>query len=184
MALATSDELVAYLRIVAGTEDSTLLQLALDGAERRVLEYTGQDALTTTTETDAYLDGTGVAGLQLPAYPVSDVAAVSVYSDRTDTDPEVLVENTDYVWNGATGIVHRIDGGVFTRGRQNVKVTYTYGESSAPADVKVVVLQVASRIYDVGMTTQGSIGGVQETYVQGAGNLTRDEKDTLRRLKL
>lgn len=176
----TSADLLAY--VVADALESDLANIALDAACEVVRGYCDQ-LLETTTVTDGYLDGTGGSLLMLPAFPVTAIAALSVYADRTDTSPEVLVENTDYVLDGARGAVWRIDGGVFTAGRQNIKTTYTYGASTVPTDAQLVALQVAARIYAVGMTESESLGGVSITYVKGAGSLTQNEKDSLRRYR-
>lgn len=177
----TGDELAAYI----GSDwplDSTLANLAVDGACEAVRGYVDQN-VESTTETNAYLDGNGLDNMVLPHFPLISISALSVYVDRTDTAPEVLVENTDYVVNYGRGIVSRIDGGVFTKGRQNIKLTYVYGNATVPADVRVVALQVASRIYEVGMVKSDSAGGVSATYVEGAGSLTGNEKDLLRRYR-
>lgn len=176
----SSDDLANYLHLDDETELlSGLALIALDAACSAVRTYCDQN-LEATTETDAWLDGNGGTTLLLPAFPVSAASSCSVYSDRTDTAPEVLVLNTDYVLNSETGALYRIDGGVFTSGRQNVKVTYTYGETTVPADARLVALQVAARIYEVGIVKTESVGGVSATYLEGAGQLNADERHALR----
>lgn len=177
----SSADLAAYLHIDVELEGD-LAVIALDAACERVRGYVDQP-LDVTTDTDYWLNGNGAEALLLPRFPVTAVSALSVYTDRTDTAPEVLVQNTDYVLDAEKGIATRIDGSCFTRGVQNIKVTYTHGSATVPSDARLVALQVAARIYEVGQVENESAGGVSQTYVQGAGNLTRDEKDVLRRYK-
>lgn len=178
----SSDDLANYLHLDDETELlSGLALIALDAACERVRGFVGQP-LDSTTDTNYWLDGNGQPRLVLPRFPV-EVSALSVYDDRTDTDPEVLVLNTDYVVDEEAGIVTRIDGYVFERGAQNIKVTYTHGYATVPSDARLVALQVAARIYEVGQVENESVGGVSQTYVKGAGNLTLDEKDVLRRYR-
>jgi len=176
----SSADLAAYTR--DDYLDSALALIALDAACEAVRGYVDQN-LEAATSTDVWQDGDGSASLLLPVFPVTSVTAVTVYTDKTDTAPEVLVLDTDYVVDSGPGMVHRIDGGVFTRGRQNVKLTYAAGYSVVPSDVRMVALQVAARIYEVGMVENDSAGGMSATYVKGAGALTVDEKHTLRRYR-
>jgi hypothetical protein len=97
---------------------------------------------------DIKVDGTGTDALLLPEHPVLAVGAIT---DGTT----VLVENTDWVLNPRTGIVYRLNDLVWTRGRQNISVTYTHGYSidDVPEAVRLVTLQVAGRIYAAGGST-------------------------------
>ncbi len=176
----SSADLAAYTR--DDYLESALALIAIDAACEAVRGYVDQE-LETATSTNVWQDGDGSASLLLPVFPVTSVTAVSVYTDKTDTAPEVLVLDTDYVVDSGPGMVHRIDGGTFTRGRQNVKLTYAAGYATVPSDVRMVALQVAARIYEVGMVENDSAGGMSATYVKGAGSLTTDERHTLRRYR-
>jgi hypothetical protein len=178
----SSADLAAYTKIGEASLDSDLALIALDSGCQAVRNFCAQP-LDQATDTDVWLDGNGAARIRLPRFPVSDIASLVVYTDRTDTAPETLVENTDYVWDGETGIVTRIDGYVFPASAQNIKITYTHGSATVDASARLVALQVAARVYEVGMVENESLGGVSTTWVKGAGQLTPDEKHALHHLR-
>jgi hypothetical protein len=108
---------------------------------------------------------------------------LDVYVDRADVSPELLVLNTDYVVNYGSGVIDRIDGGVFTEGEQNIRAAYSYGYATVPADVRLVALQIAARIYETGIVKNEYVGGSSATYLEGAGQLNADERHALRRYR-
>jgi len=173
----SSADLAAYT--VNDSLNSDLAVIALDAACESVRGHVDQ-ALELTSVTDEWRDGNGTGSMLLP-FPLTALTSLVVYADRTDTAPDTLVANTDYVVNLTTGVVNRIDGGRFTLGRQNVKVSYSFGYVTVPSDARLVALQVAARIYEIGMVENESVGGVSQAYVKGAGQLTLDEKHALRR---
>lgn len=173
----STGDLAAYVK--ESSLDSELAIIATDAACSSVRAFVHQN-VELTTATDAWVDGTGTARVLLPHFPLTSISALSVYADRTDTSPEVLVENTDYVLNYGSGVLDRIDGGTFDQGEQNVKATYVYGASTVPADIRLVALQVAARIYETGIVKNEYVGGVSATYLEGAGQLNADERRALR----
>jgi hypothetical protein len=182
MALATSDELVAYMRTPVGIDDSTLAQLALDAATEVILGYVGQEILTGTSS--VVVDGTGTTGLFLPVFPVTAITSVKVRASSLEASTEeTLVSGTDYTADLTRGILWRVDGVPWTEGKGNVTVVLTSGFSSTPADVKIVCLQVANRIYEIGQVESESTGSWSGQYVKGAASLTQDEKQILYRYR-
>ena len=175
----SSVDLAAYT--VNDSLNSDLAAIALDAACEAVRGYVDQ-GLETGTVTGGWLNGSGSKLLVLPVFPAT-CSAVSVYSDRSDTAPDVLVLNTDYVVDESRGVLERIDGGVFVKGRQNIEVTYAYGTDTVPSDARLVALQVAARIYVVGIVQSESTGGVSATYLEGGGTLNADERHALRRYR-
>lgn len=176
----SSADLSAYLS--NSQLDSLLAQIALDAACEAVRGYCDQN-LETTTETALFLDGLGSKQLRLPAFPVVTLTELVVYAGRDDASPTTLVENTDYVLNYRTGVLTRIDGELFPNAPQSVKATFTYGSDTVPSDARLVALQVAARIYDIGMVANETVGGVSTTYAATGGQLTLDEKRALYRYR-
>ena len=182
MSLATSEEFVAYTRTPVGLDDSTLIQLSLDAAEEVILGYIGQELLTGTST--VVVNGTGGLALFLPVFPVTSISSVKVRASSLEASTEeTLVSGTDYNADLTRGILWRIDGVPWVEGRGNVTVVLTSGYSSTPADAKLVCLQVASRIYELGQVESESTGSFSAQYVKGAGSLTRDEKQILYRYR-
>jgi hypothetical protein len=144
-----------------------LATFAVTAACDVIRTYTNQH-LNVVVNDDIKVDGTGTDALLLPEHPVANVASVAIGDD------EPLTEDEDYVVGPYTGIVYRLNGQAWPRGRQNISVTYTHGydieagDSSSgfgsspslgfsvpavPETVRLVALQVAARIYAAGGTT-------------------------------
>ena len=85
------------------------------------------------------LDGPGTDALVLPQLPVAEVSAVTVDGDAVDAGDYALTSE---------GVVVRTDGGKWTKGRQNIAVTYTHGYApdDMPRDVRMVALAIAGRL--------------------------------------
>lgn len=85
------------------------------------------------------LDGTGQCSLMLPDIDIRSVSAVSVYSAPATSVAFTAGELADLV-STAWGELSRFSLGVFPCGRQNISVTYSYGATAPPADVKAAAL--------------------------------------------
>jgi hypothetical protein len=112
------------------------------------------------------LDGSGTDALLLPQLPVTEV------SDVTLTDEAV----TDFKLNG-NGVLLRDSPGVWTKGRQNVVVTYSHGYANAdlPRDVRMVALKIAERLFSQGAAVFESLGAYSVRYEKSASDLTANE---------
>lgn len=92
---------------------------------------------------EVLLDGSGTDALVLKEFPVTEVSSVAVGDDELTVDD-------DYKLNG-NGTLIRLPYSTakWTKGRQNVAVTYDHGyaDDDFPRDVRVVALQVAARIF-------------------------------------
>jgi hypothetical protein len=68
---------------------------------------------------------------------------------------------------------------VFPVGRQNVTVTYTYGYSEVPRDVRMVALSIASRLIVQGVAVEESLGDARVKYAVAGSDLTKNEERIL-----
>lgn len=132
------------------------------------------------------LDGTGTDALLLPQGPVTAAGTVVVAGGTV----------TDYVLND-NGVLFRKQTGTdvdytdsllplrWPTGRQNIVVTYDHGYEDAdlPRDVRMVALQVASRIVIQGVAVEESLGENRVKYAAGATDLTANELRILRKYK-
>jgi len=115
------------------------------------------------------LDGTGTDALMLPNLPVTAAGTVTVNGGTV----------TDYNL-GSNGILYRGTAGPATWltwpvGRQNIRVTYTHGFGTVPADVRMVALSVAQRIVVQGVASEESMGDVSVKYATPTMDLTPGE---------
>jgi hypothetical protein len=147
------------------TDIENLLQLDLTGHEAAVTAaivqasayiqaYTEQ-VLEQVEDDEVTFDGPEHdRRLFLPELPVTEVGEVA-------EDGEALVLNEDYKL-GAHGILWRI-GVCWSKGIQNITVTYSHGYATIPEVIAAVCTRVAGRIYQAGQraVATGGVAGVQ-----------------------
>lgn len=108
------------------------------------------------------LDGTGDDELLLPNWPVTEIANLMVDGEAIPARPDV--DSDGYVYNGSIGLVQGV-GYSFTRGVQNVDITYTAGYAACPADLKLVAILEIKRAWK--KAYKGEVGKSSESDPQG-----------------
>jgi len=147
-------------------------------ASEIVDDYCGRDfGLHGTPEAPVRvrLDGTGRNTIGLPGYPV--ISVVSVTLDGTP-----LTEGKEFDVISTSGILERIDHGIWRRGNRNITVEYIYGYTTPPNAVKRIVegmvsaaLRETKRYREVGGVSSISMDGYSVSYDRIAGNLDLTE---------
>lgn len=136
-----------------------------------VVRKTVEQDLSYAAGDEVLLDSEGTDTLLLPESPVYSVSSVVVGG-------VTLTAGTHYVLDREQGSIRtKSYGQVFLKGRQVYTVVYTHGyvsddsEIGLPADVqtwpsaiRMVALQLATRIYDQGIVSQETVGGVSMSY--------------------
>lgn len=176
-------DLQEYLGLTADVERA---RIALDAACDTVKKISEQ-SLDFVADDVVVLDSEGTDSLLLPEMPVYEVSSVvgpGAYS---------LVLGTDYVVDRESGTVQtkRLTS-KFLKGRQIYTVTYTHGYVSdasvpgLPSDViewpsalRMVTLQLASRIYDQGIASSESVGGVSISFAAPEAPVLTDRERSL-----
>lgn len=152
--------------------DPTDLQalIALEGASGAVRSYCGQ-TFDYVEDDEITVDGHGTRSLILPQIPVHEVTEVAIVAwDATET----VLETTDYVLDGAAGILRRSGNYLLWAGwpwaytwygaEPRIRIVYSHGyilpEQAAvtdiprlPAELSLVTMQIASRMFS--MASQG-----------------------------
>ena len=77
-------------------------------------------------------DGNGRERIRLDGYPIISVTSVTLGGTA-------LTEDADYAILDDAGILERIDYGVWTVGKRNLVVVYSYGYSAAPGAIVGIV---------------------------------------------
>lgn len=133
------------------TDDARALQ-AIDSACDMIRSATGQRIDRVENET-ILLDGNGTDTILLPELPVVSVSSV-------------LVADQPYTWWVLTseGVLRTKNGRWWLPGRGIVAVTYTHGYDEVPADLRMLALTLAARIYEQQLVKQESVGGYTATY--------------------
>jgi hypothetical protein len=144
MSFATLAEIKTYLRLAdddtSSDTDLTRLASAASGwIERQCKRKLGEAAYTNEQH-----DGTGGYILLPRQYPVTDVAALSINETPIDKAPDTL--SAGYI---LTDNVIRLRILRFTRGVQNVAITYTagYPGNAIPDDLKQATIELVALKY-------------------------------------
>ena len=132
MSFATVAELNNYTDTVVDN-DRGLLALELASAACENVAQTVDGAIGLVEDATVAIDGSGIAVVHLPMWPVVNISAVEVDGD----------EVTGFRWS-RRGTLERT-AGRWPKGRRNITVTYSYGLDPVPPAIKAVTLQAASR---------------------------------------
>lgn len=129
-----------YLGITDASTDSVLTALVSNASA--MIESFCNRAFAQATYTDT-LNGTGKAQMCLPNSPVTAVASLSV--DGMSVPPSADTTLSGYVFDALS--VYLRPGGypcAFTKGIQNVTVTYTAGYAVVPLDVAQACIEMVA----------------------------------------
>jgi hypothetical protein len=140
--LVSTSELRAYIQAPTGYD--TDLASIKASVEQWVKTYC-RDPFLVVSRTE-YHDGNGKSILRLRHYPLTAAPTVNIDADRafaaaTAVDSSDIIDTTE---NRSQGIVELL-GLTFTEGQKNVKVVYSAGHSTIPADLKHAVLIICAR---------------------------------------
>lgn len=142
-ALITLEDAKMYLRI--GSSDSTyndIITILINSVSQAIEKFIGRNIIERQYE-EVY-SGTGVVSINLRQYPVSAISGV--WMDATSKfETDSLLDPDTYYCNRESGILYRV-GGVFDKGANNIKVEYTAGYETVPADLRLITM-VLVRIY-------------------------------------
>lgn len=148
----------------------TLIIAAEDEAKRRcgtVLE---------AADLTEYHDGDGTSDLLLRNFPVNSIASVRDDVNR-EFGTETEIPAADRVFESFGKLA--LDGRVFGRGKQNVKVVYNAGLTEIPYDLKVAVGSIAFANY---LEQNASINMVEgQEFIYRPGKLRKAAADILDR---
>ena len=187
MSFIDVDDLSAYLGRDVGDDDGAVI--CVDSACSMVQTLTEQDFEAATTDT-VTLDGTGTDTLLLPHVPVSAAGTVVVNGvDLLPTDYGVS-EDGRLTRTGGTAVWSTwgqlsAPSAYWPQGRANVTVTYEHGYAAdVPADVRMVALAIANRLFTQGGAVVETVGQVTKRYAVAGTDLTSGEKAILRRHRI
>ena len=160
----SSDDLAAFLGVAVNASDLKT-KIALDAACDAVRSYLGQDINLVEDDVEWH-SGHGYLHdrIRLRQRPIVEVTEVreDVVAGSTGT----VLDPANY--NVRDSFIVRIDASYWLSGNDNIKVTYDHGwvvppvsaTASVPADVRLVALSAARRVYSgVGVTDAAGFGG-------------------------
>lgn len=152
---------------ITSTVDDDELQGYIDAASALLLnhpDYRIADASGLTSYTEWHDSGTDT--VMLDHYPVTAVTSVTEYTNGSvqalAAEPVDGGSFTGYGWDyadgtGANGLLVRLSNGAPVRWCGNrVKVEYTAGAASVPADIRLAALALIDHLWESQRGTQGS----------------------------
>ncbi len=153
-------------------DEAALTSLAADlieQASETVDLYCGRDFGLHEAVTERY-NGNGRERIRLDGYPIISVASVTLGGTPLDS--------ASYEVRPGAGILERIDGGVWSAGRRNIAVVYSYGYATTPPAIARIVegmvvaaLVATKKRVSVGAVSSISMDGYSVSYDRITGNL-------------
>jgi hypothetical protein len=119
--LTTLDAVKAFLVVTTSNQDALISRL-ISRESRLIEEWCGRSSFSPVTRTAQRINGSGSSMLPLPDAPI---LSVSVLSD-CGTQIPVSASAGSYGYTFDESRLY-LNGGVFSRGRQNITCTYTAG---------------------------------------------------------
>ena len=143
-ALITVDNVKDYYGLV-GANDDTLIMDLIDRATAQFETYCSRQ-FESRERTEEY-DGNGTKYLFPKYYPITTISGILDDSDWAWGSTTEIDSTTYRIQNENT--VVRKPGNVFTKGDQNIRITYTagYADGSIPADLVQAAIEEVVRMY-------------------------------------
>jgi len=112
-------------------------------------------------EITEYYDGPSDSELLLKNYPISEIDSI-YYDINWDWDAVSLVDSDNYTFEPDSGIV-LYNSGSWRSGRRSIKITYTYGWTDIPEDIRLEGIKLTAIEYLRSFIGGKRIGIIQET---------------------
>jgi len=151
VALVSTTSMNSYLGITTSSTEESECDLLINAAStfaadycQRGLDDNGVSRFLSTARTE-YYDGDGTRSLHVLAYPISTVSTIYVDPDRAYAAGD-LMDADNYVYYAMKGTVVT-DGDVFSTGPKSVKITYTGGYTTVPADLQHAIKELVTFWY-------------------------------------
>ncbi len=162
--LTTKAKVKKHIRTSATTWDDLIDQLVPEVSES-IRQHCNVLDFASVAYTEQY-DGRGQDTITLRNRPVSSVTSVHDDPDRTFGSDTLLDADDDYAVDLKAGII-RLDGGVFDRSVQGIKVVYTAGHAGVPGPVElaanILVAQAVNLARSEGRASEG-LGNLNVTH--------------------
>lgn len=163
-ALTSVQALKDYLKLTSDENDA-LLECLIEAVSAHFAAHTGrhltarvyspEPASPDFDPDNAVLDGSGYPELLLPQYPVQALASLSL--EGVALQPAQAPGQPGWVLDRSAGVLSLVSA-VFTRGRQNVAVSYRAVFDKIPAELAQACLEQAAMRFQESGAGQGRLG--------------------------
>ncbi len=180
--LCTTADLKVLLGISSASQDA-LLALIKASVEQFAKTYTGRDLLVPDAAYVEYYDGDGCGSLRLDQHPIISVSSIYIDSARVFAAAS-LIPATDIIGDAKSYLLGFVELLTyrFTRGVKNVKVTYSAGFATVPADLSNAVKLIIAKQFKVAekkMFAEGSYNIGDTTVTLSPDAFPKDAMKTL-----
>lgn len=134
--LTSLDHVKAFLS-VKGVDDDEVLARLITSASAYIKQELNNPILSTTY--DERYDGSGRDMLVMPQWPITAITSVSINGAALSASPDGLA----YGYMLSDMAIIRL-GGVFDKGRRNVRVVYTAGYIETPPEIDQVCVELVA----------------------------------------
>lgn len=165
----------AYLSIGDSTRDG-ILNLLIPAASRAIEKACDRTFNEATYADDRY-SGNWQRTLQLRNYPVITFTGIWDDSARVFASSS-LIDSVNYSVDNETGQVE-LDGLIFSKGVRNIKVSYTAGYTTIPADLELIAIKLVSFLYNKRFSDGASSESIGEGSVTYEASIPKDIQDSL-----
>jgi hypothetical protein len=127
-----------YLQIDStDTSQNSLLDFLINSASMAIESYCRRKIKDVSYADEEY-DGSGTRNLNLRQFPVSSITSIKI--------DDVALDISEYKFKKSSGIVNRLKA-LWPKEFQNIKVSYTAGYSSVPADIELACKHLVKFYY-------------------------------------
>lgn len=130
---------------ISGDSDNTLIESLIAACDEHVKALLLGRVLESAEYVEK-LDGTGFDFLTLSQRPVTEVAEVKIDADRGFGSGIEALASDEYDLDADTGMLYRV-AATWPFGRRNIRVTYTAGYATVPADVTQAANEIVAEWY-------------------------------------
>jgi hypothetical protein len=173
MSLLELSEYKNYLNLAPGTTKLTALTALQNEVEAKVVDRLKRDLVTQTYV--EYLNGNGRKFITPKQYPITAITKIEVFDglDSNNVDVwETWTKGDEYqrvLIEDEVSIT--LDGAIFPKGTQNIRLTYVAGYSSIPNGIKKACKELFKLYYD--RTNYGANNlGVRSKSTTTSGSVT------------
>lgn len=138
--LTTLTDVKLWLNITSDTSDAILTKL-IAGASSFIEGWLSRP-LASAAYTERY-NGTGAYAMLLNNYPITAVSSLVI--DGATVPAAASSTGNGYLFD--TGGLYLVGPYCFTRGRQNITITYTAGYATIPANIQQACFELVSKKY-------------------------------------
>lgn len=139
-ALTTLPELKTYLA-VQGSQSDAILNLLITQCSAQIETYLSRTI--GSAQYTEYFDGTSAGTLMTSQYPITAIAVLEINDQPQNAAVNVM--GAGYRFFEREVILNA--GAQFTRGRKNIKLTYTAGYTVIPPDLNLLVNRMIGNMW-------------------------------------